>query len=459
MHRAAPLLAVVVTTVGCFYDPGGQTSTGDMETSSGGEGSTESTDTSPAIDESVTDGGEQGPQLVDSLPRDADEQASVRPEFFLWFDRAVNPNDAFARIFLATDTIGPYAIQIFACEDGDVKCLRGEIPDTFLVDGRLPPATEFELNISRQIADVDGNTNSLDQNVRFRTLDYTASWLDDGDALTEALWGVAYEPAKQLLFVLGEGLDGSALRRLSIVDGEPLEVKTMVAGVLEDAHGVQQRDGELYVADGGNDRVRVYSNLGGTLEEVLSLGKQTSLTTPHESLNTPCGATVIGDTIYISFTDSDPDGADAPNDVLAYTVTDDLGWWRMLDANGLWDPRAHVALTSGRSGGQRVLYVAAEDRLRKISADGAGFLGSHARKGASYGEDTHLQTDSAGLLYVGTREGLRVYDARAEPWIERAAFTGLDMSRFALREEGADRHVYFGSFLGPAVVGHAVVTP
>ena len=159
--------------------------------------------------------------------------------------------------------------------------------------------------------------------------------------------------------------------------------------------------------------------------------------------------------------DRGPAGADAPNDVLAYTVgaDQDQGWWRMLDANGLWDPRAHVAITSGRSGGQRVLYVAAEDRLRRISADGAGFLGSHTRKGASYGEDTHLQTDSEGLLYVGTREGLRVYDTRAETWIERGAFTGLDMSRFALREDGAERHVYFGSFLGPAVVGHLVITP
>ena len=102
---------------------------------------------------------------------------------------------------------------------------------------------------------------------------------------------------------------------------------------------------------------------------LLTLGSNTGLTMPHESLVTPCSATVIDDTVYVSFTDSEPAGASSPNDVLAYTVGGEPGWWRMLDANGLWDPRAHVTLTAGRSGGQRVLYVAAEDRLRRISAD------------------------------------------------------------------------------------------
>ncbi|MCB9755824.1 MAG: Ig-like domain-containing protein [Myxococcales bacterium] len=463
MKRVTTLLATSALLAGCFRDPGPQTSGDGVEATGTTElDETDAGEGSAAISESGTGGAELGPQLVASAPADGDEQASVRSEFFLWFDRAVNPNDAFARIFLATDTAGPYAIQIFACEDGDVKCLRGEIPDAFLEGGRLPPGTEFEINISRQIADVDGNTNTLDQNVRFRTLDYALEWFDDSEALPGALWGLAYAPANQLLFVLGEGFEGSALRRLSIVDGAPLDPKTLIADELAGAFGIQHRDGELYVADGGNNLVRVYTNLGGTLEEALTLGAETGLPEPNAALASPASAIVIDDTIYVSFADREPADTDAPNDVLAYTTSgssEAMGWWRMLDANGLWDARAPVLLTAGWSDGARVLFVAAEDRLRRITADGAGFLGSHARKGVHYDESTHLQVDRLGLLYVGSRDGLRVYDPRAEPWIERRAFTGLDMSRFALREDGDARDVYFGSFEGAAVIGHVSIEP
>ncbi len=490
MNRTTALLSLLTLTgVGCFdpqdplpalaaeTEPGSTsgpstdaTATAADDTAAGTSGSsstgvsTEDGSTS-AVDPETTDTGSDeatgeaqlGPRLETSTPMDGDLDAGLDGYFLLHFDRPISQNDALGHIFVTQDGGDPVLVAPQPCPpDADPQCVAGIFPAAFVDpdSGDLPGSTDHSIIVDAGLPDIDGNTNTLEQVVEFRTFQFTANFHDDSATLSGELGGLVYDAEQDALFLAGTTAGGGdcIVRRVDIV-GEAASPGVTVATPVPQGggpycYGMQLYEGTLFVDMSYSGDVRAYTNIAAAnLNPFEIVIADPTLPSPHDSLNQVVATAQVGERRFFSF--GSFFGGPQPYAILEQTG----GAWSVFQTGAnLWPQNAEVSIATGSVGGTQYMFAHSGDNLFKFRVSDATLVGEVEVEN-SY--DPDVEVDSFGRVYVGTNNGFFVYDGDDLSELERR--NGVSAGRIAIDAEASSTVVYFARYRDPALVGRMVI--
>ncbi len=398
-----------------------------------------------------------GPRLEMSTPENGDLDAGLDGYFLLHFDRPISQNDALGHIFVTQDGGEPVLVAPQPCPpDADPQCVAGIFPEAFTDpdQGDLPGSTEHSIIVGAGLPDLEGNTNTLDQVVDFRTFEFTANFHDDSEAISGELGGMVYDPQQDALFLAGTTAGGGdcIVRRINIA-GEAASPGVTVAtptpqGGGPYCYGMQRYEDTLFVDMSYSGDVRAYTNIGADdLNPFEIVIADPTLPSPHDSLDQVVATAQVGPRRFFSFASFF--GGPQPYAVLEFTG----GQWSIFQSGeNLWPQDGEVSIATGSVGGTEYMFAHAGDHLYKFRVSDATVA---AEIEIEQGYDPDVEVDDFGRVYVGTNSRFTVYDG--EDLSELESRQGLSTGRFAIDAEASSAVVYFGRYRDPAVVGRMAI--
>lgn len=488
MKRTTALLSLLALTGSGCFDPdntppslateteGGASSTstvgssGSAPTSGSSSGTTDGPPTTGVdTDDPTTTGGETtgtdtegdvstgepqlGPRLEMSTPENGDLDAGLDGFFLLHFDRPISQNDALGHIFVTQGGGEPVLVAPQPCPpDADPQCVAGIFPEAFVDpdQGDLPGSTDHTIIVGAGLPDLDGNTNTLDQVVEFRTFEFTANFHDDSGAISGELGGMVYDAQQDALFLAGTTADGGdcIVRRIDISGGAASPGVTVATPMAQGGgpycYGTQLYDGTLFVDMSYSGDVRAYTNIGSDdLNPFEIVIQDPTLPSPHDSLGQVVATAQVGPRRFFSFASFF--GGPQPFAVLELTG----GTWSIFQTGeNLWPQDGEVSIATGSVGGMEYMFAHAGDHLYKFRvADGTLVEEIEVEQGY----DPDVEVDAFGRVYVGTNSRFTVYDG--DDLSELESRQGLSTGRFGVDAEASSAVVYFARYRDPAVVG------
>ncbi|MGH1341275.1 MAG: hypothetical protein ACRBN8_06980 [Nannocystales bacterium] len=426
----------------------------DTEDPSASTGEPSATDT----DADDTTGEPQlGPRLEMSTPEDGDLDAALDGYFLLHFDRPISQNDALGHIFVTQGDGEPVLVAPQPCpRDADPQCVAGLFPTEFVDpdQGDLPGSTEHSIIVGAGLPDLDGNTNTLDQVVAFRTFEFTANFHDDSAALSGELGGMVYDPQQDALFLAGTTAGGGdcIVRRIDISEGAASPGVTVATPVPQGGgpycYGMQQYDGTLFVDMSYSGDVRAYTNIGADdLNPFETVIADPTLPTPHNSLAQVVATAQVGSRRFFSFASFF--GGPQPYAVLEFSGG---GWSVSQSGQNLWPQDGEVSIATGSVGGTDYMFAHTGEHLYKFRVSDATVV---ADVEVEQGYNADVEVDGFGRVYVGSNGRFAVYDG--DDLSELESRQGLSTGRFGIDPDEASTVVYFGRYRDPAVVGRMVI--
>lgn len=416
------------------------------------------TETSTGADTDGATGEPQlGPRLEMSTPEDGDLDAGLDGYFLLHFDRPISQNDALGHIFVTQGGGEPVLVAPQPCPpDADPQCVAGIFPAAFVDPDQndLPGSTEHTIIVGAGLPDLDGNTNTLDQVVEFRTFEFTANYHDDSAAISGELGGMVYDEQQDALFLAGTTAAGGSciVRRIDIAGGAASPGVTVASPVPQGGgpycYGMQLYDGTLFVDMSYSGDVRAYTGLAAddlNPTEILIAGP--TLPSPHDSLNQVVATAQVGPRRFFSFASFF--GGPQPYAVLEFTG----GTWSIFQSGAnLWAQDAEVSIATGSVDGTDYMFAHTGDHLYKFRVSDATVV---ADVEIEQGNNPDVEVDAFGRLYVGTNSRFTVYDGEDLSELERRE--GLSTGRFAIDTDASSAVVYFGRYRDPAVIGRMAI--
>jgi Bacterial Ig-like domain len=398
-----------------------------------------------------------GPQLKSSTPANGDMQASVSQYMLLFFDRPVSSAFATGKILLQGGSITtPTALAVQGCPTNDPTCLIVAYPMSVLTNNLLPSNTDFTVTIDKSFQDADGNKNTVDTVVKFRTFTYNSGFADDSAILSGETGGVDYDPGSNALFLVGTGSNTSPLvRRISLTanggaGSQSTVYSPMISGGGPYQYGADIYNGRLYAAQSYGGSIAIYGNLSAATLSLIDTLQNTTIMMPpqYKSLIAPISSAVIGTTTYISF--GHFFGGDQIYDILSNTGGS-AGSWAVWKAQGtLWGNNDYVMVYPFK-GTDAVNYilVGTSAKLYKFRQSDGVQTAVYDYGGTSY--TVQIRADSKGRIYLG-KSGLVVLNEALTTVLARR--DGLRVERFGIREADATTvEVYYAQFRSPAKIG------
>lgn len=440
-------------------------STSEAETTAGSttgmgssEGSTDGAASSgppgPETESSSATGEPQlGPQLVDSQPLAGDHDAGLDGFFLLHFDRPVAQGDALGHIFVTQSGGDPILVSPQPCPpDADPQCVAGIFPEAFTdpQTGRLPGATEHTIIVSADLPDLDGNTNTVDRVVEFRTFDFTANWHDDSATLSGELGGMVFDPDNGALFLSGTTSQGGdcIVRRVDIEGGVASAAITVATPVAQGGgpycYGMQKYGDTLYVDMSYSGDVRAYTGLEqDDLDPTEVIIADPTLPAPHDTLDQVVSTAQVGPRRFFSFASFF--GGPQAFAVLEFT---DGNWSIFQSGSNLWMPGDEVFIATADIGGTPYMFAHAGETLYKFRVSDATVVDEIPSSG---GNNPDIEVDAFGRVWIGSNGHLAVYDG--DDLSELAVRDGMDTGRIGVDASADEAVVYFARYRDPAVVG------
>jgi hypothetical protein len=458
--RLLSLLSFAFAMASCLAILGDDFEKGPATTAaSSGSGGSDATGGGGAMGGNGSGGKASGPQLTSSLPAADENNASLRAIGQLYFDRSVNHADAVGKVSVRSDTLpNPGIADVAACPDAEDNCVQFIVPASHLDGARLAGGTTFTVVIDRTFPDLDANTNSEDTSFSYTTFAY-ADFIDDGSMLNKfgaiEYIGKLDKLAVNSLYLLGlgpENFSGPVVHRVPL-DGEglPGQPETVSKPNLVNnctgsdyaSHSLDYRDGLLVL---GATRCQaavvlgVESKTGGFWKTTYH--DNTSLGSPNNRLGPVDSATVVAGQIYFGVGYYGGQASKVTG-IIANRPLFQVEWAMWLEGVGLFDTEPDFYLTASKEGDDEYVFVASGSKILKIKQVDQSVVNTHTLA-TKLAHSPGLRTDSQGRLWLGDPERLIVYDTKGvSGFSEVAVRDGIDMSRFALREDGNDVHVYF----------------
>lgn len=436
-------------------DPGPSTAT----SSTGGTSTAgPTTDTDTDAGDTSTGEPQLGPRLVETTPADGDDNAPLETYFLLNFDRPVSQTDAFGHIFVTQGDGDPILVAPQPCPpDADPQCVAGIFPEEFRdpETGDLPGSTPHTIIVSADLPDLDGNTNTLEQVVEFRTFEFTANFFDDSAAISGELGGMVYDPDNEALFIAGTSETGGdcIVRRVDLPGGVATGANTVATptalGGGPYCYGMQRYGDTLFVDMTYSGDVRVYTGLGSDdLNPTEVVIQDPTLPVPHDDLQEVVATAQAGPRRFFSYGNF----VGGPGAFGILELNNDT-WSIFQQGTNLWSPGDDVSIAAATIGGTAFLFAVAGEHLYKFRLADASVV-DEIEIEQTY--DADVEVDEFGRVWVARNGRLHVYDGDdLSVLLER---TGLDTGRIGVdaREDGAT--VYFGRYRDPAVIGRMTVT-
>lgn len=430
-------------------DPTTTTDPSETATTSSSSGEPESSSSTAAA--------QLGPQLVTSQPEAGDLDAGIDGFFLLNFDRPVAQDDALGNIFVTQDGGEPQIVGVQPCPpDANPQCVAGIFPAAFTDSetNDLPGATDHTIIISADLPDLDGNTNTQDQVVDFRTFDFTNNFFDDSGAIGSELGGLAYDTTNDALFVAGIGTASGdcIIRRINIVGGNPTPATTVATPVAMGGgpfcYGMDFYEDRLLVSMSYSGDVRVYDELDAAdLNPFEGIISDPTLPTPHDNLQQVVAAAQVGPRRFFSFASFF--GGPQPYAVLELNA----GTWSIFqDGTNLWEQDDEVSIATGIVDGTPHLFAHTGSDLFKFRLSDATLVDQTE---IASGFNSDLVTDEFGRLYVGMGSRFQIIDGDDLSILEER--NGLDTGRIAIDAEMDSATVYYTRYRDAAVIGRMLV--
>lgn len=400
-----------------------------------------------------------GPQLVMSQPEMDDMDAGIGGFFLLHFDRPVAQADALGNIFVTQDGGEPQIVGVQPCPpDANPQCVAGIFPESFTdpETNDLRGGTAHTIIVSADLPDLDGNTNTEDQVVQFRTFDFTNNFFDDSAAIGSELGGIAYDTTNDALFVAGIGTasGGCILRRINIVGGNPTPAATVAMPVAQGGgpfcYGMSFYEDRILLAMSYSGDVRVYDQLDiDDLDTVELIIEDPALPSPYNSLDQVVAVAQSGPRRFFSFGHFTGGGVGHAS---VLELAGGSNWSIFQDGTNLWQADDEITIATGDVGGTGFLFVHNQGELFKFRLSD-GTLVDQAE--VANGSNADLITDGFGRLYIGMNSVLQVIDGADLSIIEER--NGLDTSRIAIDAGMNNATVYYTRYRDAAVIGRTVI--
>lgn len=447
---------VVLLASGCFSpsDTGHDDATEGESSGENGAGtfSPESESSAPDEDTTAEDttgaSSGAGPQVVSSLPAAGDDDASLEPNFRLYFDRDVSLVDAVGRVRVSMN--GGPEVDVFPVEcwpDPAPNCIGGELGEEFIAEGDyvLPGDAALTIRIAADLPDSDGRTNDDDQLVEYRTFAFDRQFV----AHTGWIGGITYDAGSSSLFFVdqSDGKQPTVVQRVTLTangtPGMPAAVASLGENTGNGCDPTHATGGVLYVACNTTGQMFVHTELGGA-----DLNATQSVVAPMEwgmlngvaSLGTVGGNVVFSGYGGHSITRLDPGGA----------------WSVFHGGENLWaDWFAWVSVAGATIDGVDYVFAAAQNHVYKMQVADASIVSDLLLDDDVYVDD--IEIDSLGRMWLATYDGISVFDGKDAAHAPIAARPGVQASSIALREEGTTVHVYYAAAVDNVPIGHLAV--
>jgi hypothetical protein len=399
--------------------------------------------------------GQDGPQLVSSVPANGETNAPLSPQITLYFDRIVSLDDAAGKLWVQADGGEMYPISPMYCQpDADPTCIASILP-VELQNGedswQLRGDQQISIVVRADFPDPDGNVNASDQTTSFHTFAYEPEFFDDSDVGSASLGGLAYDPGTQALFTTTEPVDPVLVRKLPIPGGVPGTAIT-VAMPTDNywSEGLEVLGGTLFVPSLSDYRLHMYGNLAADdLMPTESIVTTTDLPAPNDNFAGLASITQVGSSRFYGRECCWPEGAAR---IMRF---DGTAWSVFVDGADLWDGDGDLAVAGATVDGVDVLFATNGTQLHRFDVATATVVSQIEYEGQDWGFD--IQVDAKGRVWLGNYEGITVRDGMAADMPVIATRVGVSGQRIALREEATAVHVYCASQGGESVIGHLVI--
>lgn len=433
-------------------DSSGPDTIGDSS-GSGGDGGGAADPTGEAPDTSAG-AGQDGPQLVSSVPADGETNAGLAPQITLQFDRIVSLDDAAGKLWVQADGGEMFPLSPMHCQpDADPTCIASVLPmELQYGDGwQLLGGLQITVVVLADFPDPDGNVNSTDQSISYRTFAYDPEFFDDTDVGSDWLGGLAYDPGTQALFTTTEPVDPVLVRKLPIPGGVPgtaITVATPTGNYWSE--GVEALAGTLYVPSLSDYRLHIYGNLAADdLMPTESIVTTTELPPPNDNFAGLSSITQVGSSRFYGRECCWPEGAAR---IMRF---DGTAWSVFVDGADLWDGDGKLAVAGATVDGVDVLFATDGTQLHRFDVATAAVVSHIEYEGQDWGFD--IQVDAKGRVWLGDYEGITVRDGMAPDMPVIATRIGISGQRLALREEATAVHVYYANQGGESMISHLVI--